>query len=522
MINISYNNKAFLPSPNVSISTEYLTLGGSGVSKQHRISLNGILYNSGTNYYSFSNNGSSISGIFRPETTGILSIGSVSYSVKPISCNLEPTNDNWSQTIRFSMDFEGVLNSEDPNFNSDGNWLVSKIQDDWSIEPLDENFKKSTSPTFDTRLYTRNLATDFYQSPFNDYPYFKITRVLGAVGRYEPVNNNPSLENAKLWIDNYTNSNKGSLNTFLSNFNNVYNHTRNVSKSSTEGSYIITDTWVASRNNNNNYIQTLNIDSSLSKEALRTVTINGEIKGLSVSNKTFTDAGPSGNIIASISDANEKYTNALSRFDSIKASFNAMATAFIPNKSAGQDMIYDTQFAFKNNGNNGFNRLESPINPIPMSSGITHNKTEGSIKFNIVYNNRPINYFNGISETINIQDSLGVDKIITQVVMYGPPIIQNLGTKSSNTRTISIDVKLYNDPTIQSSITYYNNLKAAQETCKTLAAGLDPKNVLENVVVQTLKIDSFKKDESARIDVMNNSLSYSLTYEWVFKGKGIQ
>lgn len=505
MINISYGNITFLPTPNVSISTEYLNEGGSGISKQHRISLNGVLYNSGTGF-------TNVSEVYQPKPTGILTISTVNYNVKVISCNLEPTNDNWSKTIKFSMDFEGVLGNESPAFNTNGNWLVSKIQDDWSIEPLDDNFKKVTMPDFDTKLYTEKLAYDkFYEVPFIQYPYFKITRVLGAVGRYEVLHPDPLL-NAKQWIDNYTTNNP--LTNFLSNFNNVYNHTRSVSKNNTEGSFIVTDNWIASRDSTLNYIQTINVDSSLNQEGLRTVTVNGEIKGLSLSSRLWGDPGASGSIVPALNDYNEKYTNALARYNQLAG---LGPYAFFPSGNRNNNMVYDGNYKFVRD----LSRNESLMNPTPLSSGVNHNKTEGSIKFNLVYNNRPINYFSGMSETINIQDSLGLDRIISQIVMYGPPVLQNLGTKSSNTRNITIDVKLYNNPATQSIVDYYNTLESTKTACKTLTDSLNPKNVLSNITMKTLLIDSFSKYESSRIDIANNSLSYSRAYEWTFRSSGI-
>jgi len=503
-ITISFNNLSLVPTPAVSINTEYLTVG-SGISKIHTINLNGLLFCSGITGL--------ISGIETPNATGILNINSSSYAVKTLSSSLEPTNDNWSTTIRYSMSFEGVRTDENPAFNTSTNWLVSKIQDDWSIDPLDENFKYITEPNFDTKLYTQHLASDLYSLP--DYPFFKITRTIGAVGRYET--NNPNvLNNAKNWVDNYITQSDSTPSSFLTNFSNIYNHVRNISKSVTEGSYIITDTWVASRGGEN-YIQTLNIQSSLDRDALRTVTIDGEIKGLSNANKTWTDPGASGLIIPAVADAAVKYNNALARYDAISNTFTGMATSMLVETSRNtSNMVYDNNFRFKTE----FNRNESNvINPIPLSSGTTHNKTEGSVKFNITFNNRPINYFNGISENINVQDSIGMSKIITQLVMYGPPVLQDLGTKASNTRTISIDAKFANDPTVQSTITYYNTLKTKKDSVRSLVTSLDPGNVLKNISSPNLEIKSFLKDSSAKIDVANNSVSCNATYEWVFKGK---
>jgi hypothetical protein len=511
-ITISFNNVNFTPTPNINISTEYLTVG-SGISKIHNITLNGLLFAGKSPGYS------GLSGIRSPDSTGILSLDGINYKVKTISSNLEPTNDNWANTIRYSMNFEGVLTSENPGFNTSTNWLVTRIQDDWSFEALDENFKNITQPDFDTKLYTEKLTNDLYTLP--TYPFFKITRTVGAVGRYELDYPN-SLENAKLWIENYMGQNgQTTTEAFLSNFGGVYNHIRNVNKSSTDGSYTVTDTWVASRNNNN-YIQTLNIESSLDRDATRTVSINGEIKGLSNSNKTWTSAGPSGKIIDIITDDNTKYTNAFSRFSSIQNTFLGMAQNMLvtPTSRNKNEMLYDNQFKFINAGDAGFNRNETPtINPIPVSSGVTHSKTDGSIKFNIVYNNKPINYFSGISETINVQDSIGMKKIITQLVMYGPPILQDLGTKSSNTRTINIDAKFANYPTVQNTIEYYNILKGKRDSIKKLAESLNPKNILDPVPSPNLEIKSFLKDSSAKIDVVNNSVSCNFTYEWVFRGK---
>jgi len=110
-------------------------------------------------------------------------------------------------------------------------------------------------------------------------------------------------------------------------------------------------------------------------------------------------------------------------------------------------------------------------------------------------------------------------KIVTQLVMYGPPVLQDMGTKASNTRTISIDAKFANDPAVQSTTAYYNTLKTKKDSIRGLVTSLDPANVLSSISSPNLEIKSFLKDSSAKIDVANNSVSCNATYEWVFKGK---
>lgn len=504
-ITISFNGVSFVPTPSVSINTDYLTVG-SGISKIYTINLNGLLYGSGSI-------ATGLPRIARPSGTGILKINGHQYVVKTVGSNLEPTNDNWSSTIRYSMSFEGVKSIENPSFNTSTNWLVSKIQDDWSIEPLDENFRYITALDFDTKLYTQHLADGLYSLP--DYPFFKITRTVGAVGRYE-ANYPNALENAKNWIENYISQNDSKPTQFLTNFTNAYNHIRNISKNITDGSYSVTDNWVTSRNNVN-YIQTLNIQSSLDRDAIRTVTIDGEIKGLSNADKNWVSAGSGSVILPTNTDISIKYANASGRYNAIKNSFLNMATSMLvePNRN-NSSMLYDNKFRFKDQ----FGRNEtSKINPIPLSSGITHNKTDGSIKFNIVFNNRPINYFSGISENITVNDSIGMAKIITQLVMFGPPVLQDLGTKASNTRTVSIDAKFPNDPAVQSTMDYYNILITKKDNIMTLVSGLDPAKVLTGIASPNLEIKSFLKDSSSKIDIINNSVSCNATYEWVFKGK---
>jgi len=95
------------------------------------------------------------------------------------------------------------------------------------------------------------------------------------------------------------------------------------------------------------------------------------------------------------------------------------------------------------------------LNVAPLSMTVGRNPLQGTIDYTFEYDTRPLNLVDGaLSETISISDNIG-GELFASVFVLGRargPVLQDLGTKTSNTRDLSIEIVVpppsYSDRTI--------------------------------------------------------------------------
>jgi len=450
----SFQGASGYPVPSVSISKEYQRNGaGRTIGATTSVTLEGQLFtgsgNSGLPQLLTLESG--LRSVF--VDGGTLTVGcgstlSIFSGGKVSQYSANKTDNNWTTTIDYSigLQFEdSVVTGISPAF------YVNSTQDEWSIETLDETaFAKGPFSLGNYLPGYGNPALSFNQG--QHYPFYRITRTLGAVGKYIPNSGGGSsfsaVQNAKGWV-NYQ---LGEPPTYSGVVGlKLYNFVRSLNVSEVEGSFRITDNWIGVPSGVTlPYIETFNIDSSLDSELLRTVTVQGTIKGLELMNSgniynssmlPYLSGSLTGTLNQLYNDNTHangtngtKFVNALSGYAEIKSGLiNRISSAF----ATGTLMT----LGYSTSVSSGL----APINPVPMSITEGMNPAEGTITYSWVFNNRPRPLVSGaISETLSIDDRHATPMIASIFVLGRKlgPILQDLGTFSSSSRTVNFEVVL--------------------------------------------------------------------------------
>jgi hypothetical protein len=265
--------------------------------------------------------------------------------IKNISFN--KTQDNWVQSAEYAIDLEYKTGPTD-----DPEDQVEDRNDSWSIEPLDDavytKFIKSISqkpetlnpemlpipPTEGSPVPATAVQGGLFSGSslqiFN-VPQFRITRRLSAKGITKPIestteeclSSSKSKEeqkkyflSAKAWVDAQTRmafngiSASGSLfftnNPSISEYKGtwLYNHTRTISLDVYNATYEANDTWIAMPTGIP-YTETFTVETSTDQENIKTVTVAGNIQGLSLTPINLMDGSKSSLPIGTDNIAND-------------------------------------------------------------------------------------------------------------------------------------------------------------------------------------------------------------------------
>lgn len=210
-----------------------------------------------------------------------------------------------------------------------------------------------------------------------------------------------------------------------------YNHVRSENIDKNGGSYSVTESWILS---SGTAIEDFNISSSSSSDSnLVSVTIDGSITGFEIKN-------PSSMLLTQ-----SKYSGASIMFSSVSGA------------------VY--QRARNYSGKN--------LNVIPLQSTVSKSPIAGLITYSYQYNDRPANLIAGsLSEIFTVQDSFGND-VIAIIPVPGRvrgPVLQDIGTTTETTRTVSVEIVM---PTPSGDLKQrYAN--SPYSTIDTLVDGLKP------------------------------------------------
>jgi hypothetical protein len=395
-------------------------------------------------------------------------------NAKVISYNISPTTDNWTRSVDYSIELEYYESTDSRNYR------VSSVEESWSIEPLED-------------LIYVNI------SDYQNFPQFRLTRKLSAVGipssnfvshfdrkrqtdnqyNYTTVTQQGSGDaylQAKKWVDDrlklpfdYTSNTNSKYTTLLSDTtvnaqfitalsNNLflYNHSRNINYSITDGSFEINDSWMAMPSKRK-YIEEFIIETSTDEKNIRTTRVQGTITGLRVDPtsivsdnlKTPTSAGKlelSQYAVLGESDSeifSNKYINAYSGWlNDVKPKVLNRARSTISSRDRTQDYLPSSNGLLPP-GNPVFRR-ERSLNTIPISTSENHDPINGKIEYTYEYNNSFKIIDGVVSESYAINISGPADVFAEAFVLSRPigPALQALDTKTVATKSVRIDLVL--------------------------------------------------------------------------------
>ena len=455
------------PTPQVSMSLETDRDGaGKALGSKYILNLEGQLYSASgsggflqlTGYESGLRSAFSGDGQLFSFGCGATTVFSGYAKINRYSAEKSP--NYWTTTINYSIDLEVEMPG-----NNTTTFNVSSVQDEWNIEPLDDfsyvpsSYKKGNN----TGPNTENIPSQDFTFPMGpSYPAYRVSRTLGAVGKFLPIGSGGSgisaITNAKNWVKHQMSS--GVTLSGIASGLVLYNFVRSISVNSTDGSYRITDTFLGLPTGaSGGYTESFSIESSLDNTYLRTVTINGTIKGLesinsgNIYNTGNVGSGVSGSLYPTVPSGRQvvnstnndaapsgKFASALQGYAGVKNMMFDRCNAFIVSGPA-QGAAVNTGTIF----GRFFGRNESPLNPLPITITEGFNPAEGQVTYSWAYNNRPLNLVSGsISELLTIQDSFPTQQI-AEIFVLGRrlgPILQDLGTYTSASREVTFEVTL--------------------------------------------------------------------------------
>lgn len=422
------------------------------------------------------------------------------------------SSDNWVFTADYNMVFEYNEPAYDKAF------LVKNTNDSWTVEPIEESIL--------TDFYVNVQQKGEYHNPkvqpgiggqggqrgnptttltgsstprldIKNIPQYRITRKVSAVGLPKTANcvrDSSMYLEAKKWVEARLNmafntpvrtsptGASGSayfidgpnpaINLLDKTF--LYNHIRNTNFSVSEGSYEVNETWLAMPSAVR-YVEDYAIDVQTDEKYIKTVTVAGEIKGLSITpfnimtgksglvpdnsgkldlstsqglesgafGKTtpLSDYGSS-NMSQSISG--NKYNNALSGWlEEIKPYLYRRAS-FIMNSNDRDKNYINPAITPAPPPNNPVYCYENLLNIIPISTTENHNPRKGSITYSYVFNNQ-YRYLSGVLyENLTISDT-GPADVINEAFVIGRrlgPVLQDTGAKTATKKSVTFDIRV--------------------------------------------------------------------------------
>ena len=440
-IDVTYGNIAFSGignDPTVSFDTE-ISRSNAGyiINVTDKIKLNGVIFATGqlNNSTNITNN----QGAWNELTKGIniLRTGIKDYESLKIKCGStdiyvsdpettivesvnfnNQTDDNWLKTIDYTITL-AVTNTGYLSYIADSGYYISDFQDNYNIQTQDSEHYYYAPSTTPANKYPNSIIGQ-------NFPIYNISRTLNAAGI--ATKSRTAIDNAKHFVSGLAKNNP-QINQILSNLT-ILDRSIVINNNYTEGSYGITDNFIAiSGNNASGWTDTFTINSDIKDNLIRNVTIQGTVKGL--------------NQVTGIPDI---YNNIID--NSFTSSFSG--TKFI-NASGGfynhiqpkiftriLQAVYPTG-SLKTLSQQNYS-LNTGINPIPLSMSIDHNIREGTIGYTYNYDNRPLCLVSGaISENINMEDSYAIRTYHMQDIYYRMPLPQDMGSYSIPVRSITYE-----------------------------------------------------------------------------------
>lgn len=426
----------------------------------------------------------------------------------------DKSENYWTATINYSIDLEVEVSGSGFDY-------ISSAQDEWNIEPLEE-YSYVPSPFPASTISQPTQGEPIPTSPFSFvagpvYPVYRVSRTVGAVGKFVPTGSGgsgiPGLVNAQNWVKKQIGSGlkiSGATSGLV-----LYNFVRSISASQSEGSYRITDTFLGLPTGmSGNYTESFTIESSLDNTYLRTITINGTIKGLEPINTGNVDS--SGTIGSGLSGifyptvpsgrgSGNKFANAISGYSGIKSGLYDRCRAFMsPTGSSTNTTTIFGRF---------FGRNESPLHPIPISITEGFNPAEGQVTYSWAFNNRPLNLISGsISETLTVNDNFPAQQI-AEIFVIGRrlgPVIQDLGTYTSASRDVTFEV-LFLRPTGLSGLKFP---KTAYQAITGIIESFNPSYLLGGGTPATSNCKAFVKSNTENWYVSEGRFVKAKSWAW--------
>lgn len=490
--NISYGTFVFdsasgYPVPNFSVSTSHeRTAAGQYLSSEMVVTLEGIVYvQRMAEHYSPSMAGSDdISTLFAKASGLKTSIINNDRGLLSISCgnnkavensgllrniSFDQNDNHWVRSINYKIEIAIPLTGiMDNGTTNNKHYHVSSVQDNYRVEVVEDQIYKVND-----NLYL---------------PTYRITRTLGATGK--SISTSGAIFHAKQWVSERENT-KPITSIFPPADFPLYNHNRSIAVNEPDGSYTISDTFIAK--SGDPWIDTRNINLSIDSNGFHQIEINGKIQGLEKNVFNYvTTSNVSGkqDIVPTITGITQyKYQNAVSGYMSSITSMYNQAKQY---KNLATNYSTDTKIPV-----NSFD-----LNPLPINITEGLNPTEGSISYTRTYNTRPLSLISGaLLETINIRESNPTEAFSEIFVVgrrLGPVLISNTFNKGVGVKTVSYE-GVFPGATGLKKYSFPHNIR---QEINTFISGLKPTD------------KSIVKEDTETLNLTENRLSRTVSWEY--------
>lgn len=534
-------------------------------------------------------------GDLRPNTDIIWDF----YQVDPLSTKIisssftNNTDPQWMHVVDYSINLEVDITGATEWLPARGGpYFVTNIQDTFNITPMTDRkvyLGIGNGSNIMDGANTRQLAdyatkSQGHMFPFatgDMFPEYTITRTISAQGRAtKPSHNNhqsTAVQNAKHFVTGmlfFNNSVYGAFNNLrISNRNTI------VESSEADGTYSISDTFQAfSGENSTPYTDVFNISCTTDRNFLRTVTIDGQIRGydsyVENSNKLYWDmtipaADGDGEHVSEDEfffplnkdpavDRTEYPDNrnngqsyygpfgqARYRFEEMVKQqtfyYRCLAIAFPsgfhvqpPGKgpgasTAGEEIDYDTGERLSTPPATGYDRkLEGAtndtfvnwtglLNPNPKEASYTLNDRQGTINYSITFDSRTFDLVPGSSkESIQVEDDYARRDYAATNILGGNAVIQDRGTYTLPSRTVTYSAKFRPQRNKGSRFPYIPNTTYAY--IYTALDQFNPNRLNPQSVPDNKRQNyyyySWIGDESESVDLINGTVNKSVTWNY--------
>lgn len=352
-----------------------------------------------------------------------------------------PTNDNWTQTIDYTISLEFDNEPADENISGNGENsslyppYIRSFSEDWSVEfdGASNRYSFETSAGTDSNPYLMRLTHTLQAVGKRHYSG------PGLVGALDM----PAWQQARNYVNNYLTLDQqhliatGTLGMPSGQFG-FFDHLRSVRTNEAAGSYEVTETWAVINTGHGsiqrNALEEFNVEIRTGQQNdFDQVAINGRITGLE--------------------------TRTYNPFAITQTKF-AAASGYWENIKDGLFIFPRAQALAASEG--------ITLNSEPLIKVVGKDPNLGIINYSYDYDARPSNCIEGARrENIVIVDENPVD-VFNEIVILGRPqgpILQSMNTVTSFRREVSIDVLMNNNTGC--SITNYlsgNNPSSQVET----------------------------------------------------------
>lgn len=432
------------------------------------------------------------------------------------SITFSNNDNNWANTIDYNITFNIPMSGS-------GSYLV------------DQTLGFYISSATDNYSLESDFSNQFWDRTSNrPIPTYRVSRTIGAVGNFihSPTG---ALYYAKKWV--VERDKKSPLTgMFPESIFILYNQDRSIDVSEVNGSYTITDSFIAK--SGDPWLDNFNISVDIDKNYIVSCSIEGSIQGLEpasgvynnsfINIETSSDEAPVPRFPSGQKDIKptisgyDNYTNN----NGMKTNNSNISQIKYRNAISGwkviEPLLYDRVSGYGSGSMiivpSGM-RGSSILNPIPLSIAENFYPFEGKMTYNRSYNTRPSTLITGaLIESLSIQDQLPVLRYEETKVIgrrLGPVVYGYTDSYSIGSRTVDYQ-GVFPIPTGMSHYSFPKNIyrNITGIIIQNYAPNPIDLGVLTIINRQNATFFIYIAEDSFKLNPYSNTVNYTVKWEY--------